>query len=70
MPLEIAVGPQKLVINQGIGFLVTEQGGELYALLVDQVREVMSLRSSTFERTPPTLPGDCFLSMRIEGFVC
>jgi purine-binding chemotaxis protein CheW len=38
--------------------VVTEQGGELYALLVDQVREVMSLRSSQFERTPPTLPGD------------
>ncbi len=29
MPLEIAVGPQKLVINQGVGFLVTEQGGEI-----------------------------------------
>jgi glycogen debranching enzyme len=29
MPLEIAVGPQKLVINQGDGFLVTEQGGEI-----------------------------------------
>jgi purine-binding chemotaxis protein CheW len=37
--------------------VVTEQGGELYALLVDQVREVMSLRSSQFEQTPPTLPG-------------
>jgi len=37
--------------------VVTEQGGELYALLVDQVREVMSLKSSQFERTPPTLPG-------------
>ena len=37
--------------------VVTEQGGELYALLVDQVSEVMSLRSSQFERTPPTLPG-------------
>jgi hypothetical protein len=29
MPLEIAVGPQKLVINQGVGFLVTEQDGEI-----------------------------------------
>ncbi len=37
--------------------VVTEQGGELYALLVAQVREVMSLRSSQFERPPPTLPG-------------
>jgi purine-binding chemotaxis protein CheW len=37
--------------------VVTEQGGELYALLVDQVREVMTLKSSQFERTPPTLPG-------------
>jgi glycogen debranching enzyme len=29
MPLEIAVGPQKLVINQGAGFLVTEQDGQI-----------------------------------------
>ena len=37
--------------------VVTDHGGELYALLVDQVSEVMSLRSSQFERSPPTLPG-------------
>lgn len=37
--------------------VVTEHGGELYALLVDQVREVMSLKSSQFETTPPTLHG-------------
>lgn len=36
--------------------VVAEQGGELYALLVDQVSEVMSLKPSTFERNPPTLP--------------
>ena len=36
--------------------VVAEQGGELYALLVDQVSEVMSLKSSSFERNPPTLP--------------
>ena len=36
--------------------VVAEQGGELYALLVDQVSEVMTLRASAFERTPPTLP--------------
>ena len=29
MPLEIAVGPQKLVINPGDGFLVTEQDGQI-----------------------------------------
>ena len=29
MALEIAVGPQKLVINQGAGFLVTEQDGQI-----------------------------------------
>jgi glycogen debranching enzyme len=29
MPLEIAVGPQRLVINQGHGFLVSEQNGEI-----------------------------------------
>lgn len=36
--------------------VVAEQGGELYALLVDQVSEVLSLKSSAFERNPPTLP--------------
>lgn len=36
--------------------VVTEQDGELYALLVDQVREVMSLPAKSFERNPPTLP--------------
>jgi purine-binding chemotaxis protein CheW len=36
--------------------VVAEQGGELYALLVDQVSEVMSLRADAFERNPPTLP--------------
>lgn len=36
--------------------VVAEQGGELYALLVDQVSEVMNLRASAFERNPPTLP--------------
>jgi purine-binding chemotaxis protein CheW len=36
--------------------VVAEQGGELYALLVDQVSEVMTLKASAFERNPPTLP--------------
>ena len=36
--------------------VVTEQGGELYALLVDQVADVMSLPGSAFEPCPPTLP--------------
>ena len=36
--------------------VVAEQGGELYALLVDQVSEVMSVKANTFERNPPTLP--------------
>jgi purine-binding chemotaxis protein CheW len=36
--------------------VVAEQGGELYALLVDQVSEVMSLPASAFEPIPPTLP--------------
>ena len=35
--------------------VVAEQGGELYALLVDQVSEVLSLDASLFERNPPTL---------------
>lgn len=36
--------------------VVAEQGGELYALLVDQVSEVMSVKATAFERNPPTLP--------------
>ena len=36
--------------------VVAEQGGELYALLVDQVSEVMTLQAEAFERNPPTLP--------------
>src|SRR6516164_8209587 len=32
--------------------VVAEQSGELYALLVDQVSEVMSLKASAFERNP------------------
>jgi purine-binding chemotaxis protein CheW len=35
--------------------VVAEQGGELYALLVDQVSEVLNLEASMFERNPPTL---------------
>jgi purine-binding chemotaxis protein CheW len=38
--------------------VVTEIGGELYALQVDQVSEVLSLPVSQFERNPPTLPAD------------
>ncbi|MBN9510940.1 MAG: chemotaxis protein CheW [Alphaproteobacteria bacterium] len=38
--------------------VVTEQGGELYALLVDEVAEVMNLTADTFEPTPPTLPAE------------
>jgi purine-binding chemotaxis protein CheW len=35
--------------------VVAEQGGELYALLVDQVAEVLSLPRRQFERNPPTM---------------
>src|ERR1700738_5326083 len=35
--------------------VVAEQAGELYALLVDQVSEVMNLDPTLFERNPPTL---------------
>jgi purine-binding chemotaxis protein CheW len=41
--------------NQKPMSVVAEQGGELYALLVDQVSEVLSLDPATFERNPPTL---------------
>lgn len=36
--------------------VVTEQSGELYALLVDTVHEVLSLSPAEVERNPPTLP--------------
>ncbi len=36
--------------------VVTELDGELYALLVDQVSEVMTLTADSFEPVPPTLP--------------
>lgn len=36
--------------------IVTEQGTELYALQVDQVREVVTLKRSAMEPNPPTLP--------------
>jgi purine-binding chemotaxis protein CheW len=36
--------------------VVADQTGELYALLVDQVSEVMTLPASSFEPNPPTLP--------------
>lgn len=36
--------------------VVVELAGELYALLVDQVSEVMTLSTSAFEHNPPTLP--------------
>lgn len=35
--------------------VVAEQNGELYALLVDQVSEVLTLRDADFEQNPPTL---------------
>nr|WP_294548034.1 chemotaxis protein CheW [uncultured Rhodopila sp.] len=41
--------------NQPRQSVVAEQGGELYALLVDQVSEVLSLDAAQFERNPPTL---------------
>ena len=37
--------------------VVVELGGELYALVVDQVSEVLSLPAAAFERHPPTLSG-------------
>ena len=36
--------------------VVTEQSGELYALLVDTVHEVLTLSAGEIERNPPTLP--------------
>ncbi len=38
--------------------VVAEQGGELYALLVDHVAEVMSLPRRQFEPNPPTMSAE------------
>ena len=35
--------------------LVAENDGALYALLIDQVQEVLSLRMDMIEETPPNL---------------
>jgi purine-binding chemotaxis protein CheW len=35
--------------------VVVERGGELYSLLVDEVREVLDLDGIKFESDPPTL---------------
>jgi chemotaxis signal transduction protein/CheY-like chemotaxis protein len=35
--------------------VVAEHGGELYALLIDQVSELMCVTAGAFERNPPTL---------------
>ena len=37
-------------------YVVTEHGSELYALLVDQVSEVVTLPARDMEPNPPTLP--------------
>jgi len=37
--------------------VVAERGGELYALLVDEVREVLSLPAGELAENPPTLGG-------------
>jgi purine-binding chemotaxis protein CheW len=42
--------------DAGAMSVVTEQGSELYALLVDQVSEVVTLKAADMERNPPTLP--------------
>ncbi len=36
--------------------IVTEQGGDLYALLVDSVQDVVRLSKAEIERNPSTLP--------------
>lgn len=42
--------------NQAGMAVVTEQGSDLYALLVDHVDAVISLPAGQVEATPPTLP--------------
>lgn len=42
-------------MGQTLMSVVAEHGGDLYALLVDQVSEVTSLKSEAFEQNPPTL---------------
>ncbi len=52
--LRLGLGPAPA--GQARMSVVTELGGELYALLVDQVSEVLTLPPHQFERNPATLP--------------
>lgn len=52
------LGLPKAALGEDPMSVVAEQGGDLYALLVDQVAEVISVPSDRFERNPPTLPAE------------
>jgi purine-binding chemotaxis protein CheW len=67
------LGLQAAGDGQGRMSVVAEHGGELYALLVDQVEEVLTLPADSLEANPPTLPppwsafsrGVCRLEQRL-----
>ena len=42
--------------GEGRHAVVTEEGGEMYALLVDHICDVITLDPARFEAVPPTLP--------------
>ncbi len=50
--LQLAASPNRA----GQMAVVTEHGSELYALMVDQVHEVVTLPAESLEPNPPTLP--------------
>jgi purine-binding chemotaxis protein CheW len=54
--LRLRLGLPSLPAGSSRMSVVTDIGGELYALLVDSVAEVLDPPSSSFEENPPTLP--------------
>ena len=50
--LRLGLPPRESSVSMSI---VAEQEGELYSLMVDSVGEVLALKSSDWERNPPTL---------------
>jgi purine-binding chemotaxis protein CheW len=67
------LGLAPAVDGEGRMSVVAEYGGEQYALLVDQVEEVLTVAPATLEPNPPTLPppwsqfssGVCRLEQRL-----
>ena len=52
LTVQDVLGPQRIKVNMNV---VVDHKGELYALIVDNVGEVLSLQADAYERNPATL---------------